>query len=62
MRQDDWKLLMNADGSDMQLYKLSEARDEKENLAAKHPRITNSLSRKLMTWKDSLPNYPEAED
>jgi len=62
MRQDDWKLLMNADGSDLQLYNLSEARDEQENLATKHPRVTNSLSRKLMTWKDSLPNYPEAED
>ena len=62
VRQDNWKLLMNADGSDRQLYNLSETRDEKENLAAKYPRIANSLSRKLMDWKESLPNYPEAGD
>lgn len=60
IRQADWKLLMNADGTDLQLYNLAEDRNEKNNLAQKHPNITGTLSLQLMQWKDSLPNYPEA--
>ncbi len=60
VRQDQWKLLMNADGSDIQLYNLVLENDEKNNLAQKYPEVTRSLSRQLIQWKDSLPNYPEA--
>lgn len=62
VRQNDWKLLINADGTDVQLYNLRQSRDESANLANQYPLITNLLTRKLMKWKDSLPNYPKSEN
>ena len=62
LRQDDWKLLINADGSEVQLYNLGQTRDESVNLADQYPMITKLLTRKLLKWKDDLPNYPESEN
>ena len=62
LRQDDWKLLINAAGSDVQLYNLGQTQDESVNLADQYPMMTKSLTRKLLKWKNDLPNYPGSEN
>ena len=62
IREGDWKLLMNADGSDLQLYNLAKSLDESMNVASSHPEIAQSLKDKLMEWKRQLPNYPTTSD
>lgn len=55
VREGNWKLLINADGSGVELYDLS--RDEKEttNVAARHQRVANRLSGTALAWRKSLP-------
>jgi len=52
IRESNWKLLRGGDRE--YLYDLSTDREEKNNLAAKHPDIANRLRGKLKTWADSL--------
>jgi len=59
VRRGDWKLLMNADGTDQQLYHLGQSIREDDNLCRQHPRITQKLTRQLNSWKNELPNYPQ---
>ena len=62
IREGDWKLLMNAAGSDLQLYNLAKSLDESMNVASSHPEIAQSLKDKLLEWKQQLPNYPTTSD
>ena len=55
MRSGRWKLLMNADGSSVELYDLQQSRDEIRNVASEHPEITRKLSARLLAWRRSLP-------
>jgi hypothetical protein len=55
MREGDWKLLINADGSDSELYDLSTDPNESRNLAAAKPDLTARLSRIALDWRKSLP-------
>lgn len=50
VRDGDWKLLMNPDGSDIELYNLATDRGESDNLAASHPQIVESLRPGLERW------------
>ncbi|RYY30814.1 MAG: N-acetylgalactosamine-6-sulfatase [Chitinophagaceae bacterium] len=50
MRQKQWKLLMNADGTSVELYDLSKDTKEATNLAAQHPGIVTAMKRKLLDW------------
>lgn len=58
MRQDNWKLLLMRDGSNLQLYDLEKDAGESHNLATTHPEIVQRLSRPLLGWWRSLPVAP----
>lgn len=52
IREGNWKLLRG--GEREYLYDLATDREEKHNLAAKHPEIATRLRTKLKTWADGL--------
>lgn len=52
VREGNWKLLRG--GEREYLYDLSSDREEKHNLAAKHPEIATRLRTKLKTWASEL--------
>ena len=55
IRSDDWKALINADGSGLELYDLSRSEVERENCAAAQPKRARELSERLLEWRRSLP-------
>jgi arylsulfatase A-like enzyme len=55
VRDGDWKLLVNADGSGAQLYDLSSDPKEEKGLAATMPDVTKRLSEQALTWRKALP-------
>ena len=50
VREMDWKLLVNRDGSRPELYNLADDPKESRNLAAEHSDLTRRLSAVAMTW------------
>ena len=55
IRDGNWKLLINADGTGAELYNLATDRTETRNLAAEKPDITKRLTDAALTWRKSLP-------
>ncbi|MBE7174634.1 MAG: sulfatase-like hydrolase/transferase [Williamsia sp.] len=55
VRSGNWKLLMNADGTGVELYNIGSDRGEKTNVALSHPEIADELKGKLSTWWQGLP-------
>ncbi len=55
IREGDWKLLMEPDGTGVELYNLKAAPNETIDLAGKRPREAAKLSASLQRWKESLP-------
>ena len=55
MRRDNWKLLMNADGSRAELYDLAADMKEANNLAAAQPEIARELTQLAMNWRATWP-------
>ena len=55
IRQGDLKLLMNTDGSSVELYDLSEDPEESKNLSGERPETVKKLSDKLLTWRAAMP-------
>lgn len=55
IQQGYWKLLINFDGSNMQLYNLKADPDESNNIVELHPRIVHTLKEKLIRWRNNLP-------
>ena len=55
VREGDWKLLLNANGSGAQLYDLARDPREESDLAQREPEVTKRLSGKLLEWRKSLP-------
>ncbi len=55
VRDGKWKLLVNADGSDAQLYDLVSDRQEGRDLAAEQPDVTKRLSGLVLNWRKALP-------
>lgn len=51
----NWKLLMNPDGSRVELYDSPNDPSELNNLAHLNPDVVSELKQKLMTWHRSLP-------
>jgi arylsulfatase A-like enzyme len=62
LRDGDWKLLINDDGSWLELYNFSKSADEFENVAGKHPGIARKLAEQALTWRRSLPKLETIED
>ena len=60
MREGDWKLLINADGSDPQLYDLKSDPKESSNVAERHPEIAARMKEKALAWRNSLPRLTAA--
>ena len=60
VREGSWKLLVNADGSDVQLYQLDADPNETTNLAAQHPDIAARLKAKALAWRRALPKLTGA--
>jgi uncharacterized sulfatase len=55
VREGDWKLLCEYDGSDPQLYDLAKDRGETENIAAAHPEVVRRLTEAVVAWHRSMP-------
>ena len=55
VRSGEWKLLMNSDGSDVQLYNIVKDKNETINLNNENLAITNKLRQELNDWWKSLP-------
>lgn len=55
VREGKWKLLMNRDGSNPELYDISVDRNETKNLAQQQPKIVAQLKEKLLNWWKALP-------
>lgn len=58
MRDGRWKLLVNKEMNKLELYDIENDWAEKKDLSKKNPEIVKKLSRKLDTWKQSLPKKP----
>jgi arylsulfatase A-like enzyme len=55
VRDGDWKLLVNADGTGTELYDLAADHKETRNLAADKPDVAKRLTDKALAWRKSLP-------
>lgn len=55
IRDGNWKVVMNADGSQLQLFDLVADKAEKTNVAEKYPDIAKDLKEKATTFRKSLP-------
>ncbi|MCM1176324.1 MAG: sulfatase-like hydrolase/transferase [Clostridium sp.] len=50
VRKGDWKLLVNADGSHVELYDLARDVNETTNVAEENPRIAKKISQMAIRW------------
>jgi arylsulfatase A-like enzyme len=55
VREGDWKLLVNADGTGPELYDLAADAREARNLAAGRPDVAKRLAEKALAWRQSVP-------
>ena len=56
VREGDWKLLVNADGSNAELYNLAVDPKETKNLAAEKPEQAGRLRDAAFKWRQALPH------
>lgn len=61
MRSDNWKLLLQHDGSQLELYDLAADRAEQRNLAGQQPRLARTMADRLLAWRRSLPALEGAQ-
>lgn len=57
MRDGDWKLMMNPDGSRVELYNLTKNPCEVDNLANEYPDVVTDMSRELLKWHKTIPGW-----
>ena len=50
IRSGNWKLLINSDGSDAQLYDIEKDKFEKNDVAQSYPQVVAKLSKKVCKW------------
>jgi uncharacterized sulfatase len=55
VRDGDWKLLCEYDGSEAELYNLATDANETSNLANANPEVVERLTTKLLKWNNSMP-------
>ncbi len=55
IRDGRWKLLINDDGSRVELYDFKKSNREQKNVAKEHPAIAKRLSKQLLNWRKALP-------
>jgi len=61
MREGDYKLLINPDGSRMELYNLKEDLSEVDNLAAEQPELARKMAERALKWYSTIPSSPVDE-
>jgi len=61
VRDGRWKLLINDDGSGLELYDFEASTDERVNVAEEHPEVAERLSKQLLDWRRSLPVLGEID-
>lgn len=59
IRDGKWKLLMNADGENVELYDLSADKVEVDNVIAEHADVADRLKKALLVWCSSWPKPPQ---
>ncbi|RMD76271.1 MAG: N-acetylgalactosamine 6-sulfate sulfatase (GALNS), partial [Lentisphaerae bacterium] len=59
VRDGEWKLIASLDGKQLELYRLSVDREERNNLVSKYPEITARLKKMVLEWKATLPEQPD---
>ena len=62
IRLANWKLLLNPDGSRVELYDVVADPGESQNLADVNPDVTADLSAQALAWAASLPAGPVFSD
>ncbi|QGY46694.1 sulfatase-like hydrolase/transferase [Maribellus comscasis] len=55
VRENDWKLLCDYDGSRPELYNIVNDPGETKNMAEEHPELTQSMTQKVVSWYKSMP-------
>jgi len=55
VRDGKWKFLCEFDGSEPELYDISNDRGEKTNVAGKHPKLVARLAKACIAWHKSMP-------
>lgn len=55
MREGEWKLLCDFDGSRPELYRLSHDPGEDTNLAGQQPELVQKMTQAVMAWNRSMP-------
>lgn len=55
VREGQWKLLINADGTGPELYDLSTDPNETTNVASSHPDVAGRLTTAVLEWRKSVP-------
>lgn len=55
IREGQWKLLVNADGTDVELYDILADSKEVQNLAGDQPEVVTRLTEQVLAWRKSLP-------
>jgi uncharacterized sulfatase len=55
VREGDWKLLCEYDGSQPELYDLANDRAETTSVAAHYPEVVTQLTKSLLAWHRSMP-------
>lgn len=58
IRSGKWKLLINADGSNLQLYNMAVDKYEINNVAAENPEISETLRKKVCQWYERYRKTP----
>jgi len=59
IRDGDWKLLLDPAADRAELYRLSDDRGERKDVAAEHKDVVARLSAMAVEWRDSLPTQPD---
>ncbi len=59
IRDNQWKLLVDADGKRVELYRLVDDPEERHNLADQHPDVVDRLKLIVLQWQKALPPGPE---
>jgi arylsulfatase A-like enzyme len=58
VRSGPWKLLVNPDGSRVELYSISQDPGETDNVADEHSDVVADLRAQVLAWQKSLPPGP----
>ncbi|MDR0745736.1 MAG: sulfatase-like hydrolase/transferase [Mediterranea sp.] len=50
IRRGDWKVLVNADGTSLELFNIKEDPNETSNISGKYPQMAEEMSEKVISW------------